>query len=199
LPLNGLTAWQALDLLDLAAGQSVMVTGAAGALGGFAVQLATLRGLRVVAVAGAHDERAVREFGAVHFIARTGNLGAAVRDLVPGGVDGAIDAALVGASALDAVRGGGSFAAVAAGAAPPPLRGTRVANVWIRSDGHQLAELAALVDAGRLTLRVAGTLPLHEARAAHERLAGGGLRGRLVLEPRRGAVLAPAALNVTMP
>ena len=65
---------------------------------------------------------------------------------MPGGVDGALDAALVGVSALDAVRDGGSFIAVASGAAPTPLRGTRVKNVWIRTDAPQLAELAALVD-----------------------------------------------------
>ena len=64
-----------------------------------------------------------------------------------------------------------------------PLRGTRVHNVWIRTDGPQLAELAALVDAGRLTPRVAATLPLEEVAAAHRRVAAGGLRGRIVLQP----------------
>ena len=86
-------------------------------------------------------------------------------------------------SALDAVRDGGSFVAVSGGAAPPPLRGTRVQNVWVRTDALRLAELAALVDAGRLTLRAASTHPLDAVAAAHERLAGGGLRGRIVLEP----------------
>jgi hypothetical protein len=96
---------------------------------------------------------------------------------------GALDAALVGVPALDAVRDGGSFVAVSAGAAPTPLRGTRVHNVWIRTDAPQLAELAALVDADRLTLRVASTHPLETVAAAHERLAAGALRGRIVLEP----------------
>jgi NADPH:quinone reductase-like Zn-dependent oxidoreductase len=81
------------------------------------------------------------------------------------------------------VRDGGSFVAVAAGAAPPPLRGTRVHNIWIRNDGPRLGELAALVDAGRLTPRVASTLPLTDIATAHERLAAGGLRGRIVLRP----------------
>ena len=96
---------------------------------------------------------------------------------------GALDAAVIGVAALDAVRGGGSFVAVVAGGAPAfPLRGTRIDQVWIRADGARLGELAALVDAGRLTLRVAGTYPLAEVAAAQERLAAGGLRGRLVLE-----------------
>ena len=55
---------------------------------------------------------------------------------MPGGVDGALDAGLVGMPALDAVRDKGAFVAVAAGAAPVPLRGTRVHNVWIHTEGR---------------------------------------------------------------
>ncbi|MFJ6198874.1 zinc-binding dehydrogenase [Micromonospora sp. NPDC092111] len=53
----------------------------------------------------------------------------------------------------------------------------------VYADGPRLAELAALVDAGRLTPEVADTLPLEEVARAHERLAAGGVRGRLVLVP----------------
>ncbi|MET9244086.1 NADP-dependent oxidoreductase [Nonomuraea sp. NPDC003709] len=183
LPLNGLTAVQALDRLELAAGRTLLVTGAAGAVGGFAVQLAAARGLRVVAVAGAEDEPLVRGLGAEWFVPRTARLGEAVRALVPGGVDGALDAAVTGAAALDAVRSGGVFAALVAGGAPLPLRGTQVFDHWIRADGVRLADLVALVEAGSLTLRVAEALPLDQVAAAHRRLAKGGLRGRLVLVP----------------
>jgi hypothetical protein len=100
---------------------------------------------------------------------------------VPGGVDGALDAVVAGFSALEAVRDGRSFVAVAAGSAPVPLRGTRVHNVWIRTEPARLAELAAVVDAGRLSLRVASTSPPDSVASAHERLAAGGLRGRIVL------------------
>jgi NADPH:quinone reductase len=183
LPLNGLTALQALDLLALQAGQWLLVTGAAGAVGGFGLQLAALRGLRTIAFAAREDEALVRRLGATEFVSRTEQLGPAVRHVRAGGVDGALDAALVGVPALDAVRDGGSFVAVSAGAAPLPLRGTSVHNVWIRTDAPRLPELAALVDAGRLRLRVASTEPLEAVAAAHERLAAGGLRGRLVLKP----------------
>jgi NADPH:quinone reductase-like Zn-dependent oxidoreductase len=182
-PLNALTADQALDLLGLPAGSTLLVTGAAGGLGGFAVELAVLRGLRVVAVAGPGDEEAVRGFGAEHFVPRGTGVADAVRARVPGGVDGVLDAALLGTPALEAMRGGGSFVAVAHGAAPVPLRGARVRTVWIRADGPRLTALSALADAGRLTLRVAGTFPLEKAAEAHARLAAGGVRGRLVLEP----------------
>ncbi|MEU4524495.1 NADP-dependent oxidoreductase [Amycolatopsis sp. NPDC024027] len=181
LPLNALTAAQALDLVETTG--TVLVTGAAGAVGGYAVALAHARKLRVVAVAAEADEAPVRAFGADEFVPRGPSLGDRVRAVVPGGVDAALDTALLGLDALDAVRGGGEFVAFAAGAAPIPLRGIRVRTVWIRADGERLAELASLAENGTLPLRVAGTLPLTEAAAAHERLAAGGLRGRLVLVP----------------
>ena len=184
LPLNALTSAQALDLLALPSAASVLVTGAAGAVGGYAVELAVAAGLRVVAVASADDEKLVRGFGAEWFVPRTAErLGAAVRALVPGGVDGVLDAAVVGVAAHDALRGGGAFVSVQLGSAPPPLRGTRVEKVAIRADGAQLARLSALAGGGRLTARVADVLPLDQAAEAHRRLAAGGLRGRLVLVP----------------
>ncbi|MGZ9928689.1 alcohol dehydrogenase catalytic domain-containing protein [Streptomyces sp. NC-S4] len=177
LPLNGLTALQALDLLALPAGATLLVTGAAGGVGGFAGQLAARRGLRVVAVA-------VRAAGADLVVPRgAADLAAEVRSLVPGGVDGALDAALLGVAALGAVRNRGCFVAVSAGAAPIGLRGVRVDHVWVAADGAALAGLSALAGRGELTLRVADTLPLDRAAAAHHRLAAGGLRGRLVLVP----------------
>ncbi|NGO81883.1 NADP-dependent oxidoreductase [Streptomyces sp. YC504] len=178
LPLGGLTAAQALDIAEAEPGGTLLVTGAAGAVGGYAVQLAARAGVRVVAVAGAGDEEVVRELGAEFFVPRTADLPAAVRDLVPGGVDAAVDAASVGVLALDAVRGGGSMVSVL-GNAPTPLRGIRVGQVWIRADGPRLAELAA---AG-LRARVADVLPLDGVAEAHRRLAAGGVRGRLVLVP----------------
>ncbi|MFH9400707.1 NADP-dependent oxidoreductase [Streptomyces sp. NPDC017638] len=178
LPLGGLTAAQALDITGAKPGDTLLVTGAAGAVGGYTVQLAALAGVRVVAVAGADDEELVRDLGADFFVPRTADLPAAVRDLVPGGVHAAVDAASVGMPTLDAVRGGGSLVSVL-GNAPTPLRGIRVGNVWIRADGPRLAKLAA---AG-LRPRVADVLPLDKVAEAHRRLAAGGLRGRLVLVP----------------
>lgn len=185
LPLNGLTAWQALGLLGLPAGETLLVTGAAGGVGGFAVELAAARGLRVVAVAGGADEELVRGFGAEFFVAREAageGLAAAVRAAVPGGVAGALDTAMAGPSAVASVRDGGTLVAVNA-PAPEGERDVRVVNVWVTPDGDALAELSALAAAGRLTLRVAETLPLERAATAHERLAKGGVRGRLVLLP----------------
>ncbi|MEU1369084.1 NADP-dependent oxidoreductase [Streptomyces sp. NPDC005803] len=180
LPLNGLTALQSLDLLDLAAGDTVLVTGATGAVGGFAVELAGRRGLRVVAQAGAAEEEFARSLGAEWIVGRdASDLAADVRRLVPGGIDGALDTAGLGIRALAAVRSRGAYATVVGGSAPLPLRGIRVHQQWISADGAALAELAAM----DLTLRVAEILPLERAAEAHDRLAAGGIRGRLVLVP----------------
>ncbi len=188
LPLNGLTAFQALDQLGVTAGETLLVTGAAGALGAFAVALAHLRAARVIAlVRTPADAPWLHELGAEHVLAvEPAELGHTVRGLHPGGADAALDAALLGVSALDAVRNQGRFAAVAAGAAPPALRGIEVRNVWIRADGTQLELLSGLAANGRLRPRVADVLELAAVACAHERLAAGGLRGRLVLTPLSG-------------
>ncbi|MFG1922462.1 NADP-dependent oxidoreductase [Cryptosporangium sp. NPDC048952] len=176
LPLIGLTADRSLTLTGLRAGQTLLVTGAAGGVGGLLLELARLRGIRTVAVADA-------EVPADHVVRRTEPLPAAVRAVVPGGVDAVVDAAVIGVPAHEALRGGGTFVALVAPFAPPPLRATRVVVQEVFADGTRLTELSALVDAGQLTLRVAGTFPLDTIADAHERLAAGGLRGRLVLTP----------------
>ncbi|WP_327171385.1 NADP-dependent oxidoreductase [Streptomyces sp. NBC_01336] len=183
LPLNGLTALQSLDLLAPEPGATLLVTGAAGAVGGYAVELAALRGVRVVAGAAARDEVFVRKAGARWFVPRAADLAEAVRELVPGGADCALDAAVVGLPALGAVRNHGAFVAVIGGAAPLPLRGISVHEQWVAADGAALHRLSSLAGSGQLTPRVADTMPLHEAGRAHRRLAEGGLRGRLVLVP----------------
>ncbi|MCQ0006910.1 zinc-binding dehydrogenase [Actinomadura madurae] len=140
--------------------------------------------MRVVASASAADEALVRRLGADMFVPRDAHLADAVRALVPGGVDGAVDAALLAGTALDAVRNGGTFATVNGGPAiPVPLRGITVRNEWISANAPQLSQLVTLVDKGHLTLRVADTLPLTEARKAHEHLDTTPLRGRQVLTP----------------
>ncbi|WP_431901870.1 NADP-dependent oxidoreductase [Nonomuraea sp. bgisy101] len=174
LPLNALAAAQALDLLALEPGNSVLITGAAGALGGYAVQLAHHRGLKVAALAGAADEDLVRSLGAHDFVTRTAT---------PARVDGVLDAAVIGAPALEFVRDGGGFAGVIPGAQPAGVRSIRTGAIEVSPDGKRLAELAELVDEGRLTPRVARAYPLDAAVQAHARLAEGGLRGRLVLVP----------------
>lgn len=174
LPLNALTAAQALELLNLNEGQSLLVTGAAGAVGGFAVQLAAHKGVMVTGMSREGDEQLVRSLGAVNFTSGTAE---------EGSFDAVLDAAVLGEAALQWSRDGGSYVGVRPGAEPTSVRGVRTASVAVRPDGGQLAELARLVDERVLTLRVSASFPLENAAKAHARLAQGGVRGRLVLVP----------------
>ncbi|MFI1564989.1 NADP-dependent oxidoreductase [Streptomyces sp. NPDC020490] len=174
LPLNALTAAQALDLLRPAPGQSLLVTGAAGAVGGFAVQLAAHRGVAVTALARESDAELMRSLGAAHVVSGA---------VDPGGFDAVLDAAVLGETALEWVRDGGAYVGVIPQAHPAPVRGVRTAAVEVSADGALLAQLAGLVDRGVLKLRVAETYALEDAAEAHARLAEGGVRGRLVLIP----------------
>jgi len=183
LPLNAQTADQALDLLGLPAGATVLVTGAAGGVGGFAVSLVAARGLEEVAVAGAADADLVVARGAAVHLPRSEDLTAAVRRLRPAGVDGVLDAAVVGPSLVGAVRDAGAFVSVLDPATPSAERGVRTAKVSVRGDGALLARRGRALEGGRLHTSVAEVLPFGEAAAAHARLAKSGVRGRLVLTP----------------
>jgi NADPH:quinone reductase-like Zn-dependent oxidoreductase len=180
--LNALTAAQGIEQIGLTPGQTLAVTGAGGAVGGFAAQLGALAGLRVYAIAGEQDQAFVAEIGA-NFVARSADPAAALRAAVPGGVDGLYDAAMLGVPALHGVRDGGVFVNVSSAPPPPAERGIRTEGMGVRSNGAQLATLVALADQGKLAIRVAETLPLADIARAHDIVAKGGFRGRVVLVP----------------
>lgn len=183
LPLNGLTAVQALDRADLRVGATLLVSGAAGGLGGYLVQLGASRGLRVLGLVASADDELVQRLGAWATVPRGVEAVAATRAVVPEGVDGAVDAAGIGPSLIGAVRDGGAFVAVTDPGLPAAERGIRSSAVHVHGDEAQLADLVRRVDDGALTLRVADVLGFDQAADAHRRLAKGGLRGRLVLTP----------------
>ncbi|ELP70932.1 NADP-dependent oxidoreductase [Streptomyces turgidiscabies] len=180
--LNATTADQALDALALEPGQWLLVSGAAGGVGLLTVELARLRGLKVIAQAGPADEKLVLQAGAQLFVSRDDDLVPTVRRLVPGGVDGAVDAANLAAGAADAVRHGGAFVSLL-NSAPQARREVRMTNLAWHTDAERLAKLAAYAGAGLISLRVAKTYSLKQIAEAHRALAEGGLRGRIVLVP----------------
>jgi NADPH:quinone reductase-like Zn-dependent oxidoreductase len=110
--MNALTARVALDSLALRPGQTLAVTGAAGAFGGYAIQLAKADGLRVIADAAPADEELVRTLGADEVVARGADVADRIRALVPGGVPGVADGALLNELALPAIADGGGLAVV---------------------------------------------------------------------------------------
>ena len=184
LPMNALTARLSLDLLGLAPGQTVAVTGAAGAYGGYVVQLAVADGLRVIADSSDVDEDLVRALGAHEVVRRGDDVAQRIRALVPNGVDGLADGAVQDGLVIDAVRDGGTFTSVR-GFVGEPQRGIAFTETWVRTlDGDHMAldTLARQVERGALTLRVADVYPPERAGDAHARLEAGGTRGRLVIE-----------------
>jgi NADPH2:quinone reductase len=175
LPLNAVTAHQALALLSLDDPSTVLVTGASGGVGGFAAQLAAQRGHRVFAVASHDDEAWVGGLGAAEVIARSIDLAGA------GPVPVAIDAIPLGDAAAAAVKDGGVVVTTRPTAPIDPSRGVRQQLQLIHLDREVLAEVVGQAASGTLRTRVAATMPLREAAEAHRLVEAGGLRGKIVL------------------
>lgn len=183
LPMNGLTAQLTLDLLALEPGRTLGVTGAAGAYGGYVVQLAKARGLRVVVDASPEDEPLVRRLGADVVVARGDGVATRFRQAIPDGVDALADGAVIGEPILGAIRDGGGLAVVH-GPQGATERGITEHVVWVTSyarEWDKLDELRRLAESGAVTLRVAHTYPPENAADAHRALEAGGVRGRLVI------------------
>ena len=183
LSMNALTARLALDQMALRPGEVLAVTGAAGAFGGYVVQLAQADGLTVVADASGADEVLVRTLGADVVVRRGDDVAARIREHFPHGVDGLADGAVQDALVLPAVRDGGAVATVR-GYRGDGQRGVRMYPTLIRrvaQDRPALDRLRRQAEDGVLTLRVAATYPAEQAAEAHRQLEKGGVRGRLVL------------------
>lgn len=172
-PLNGLAAAQAVDLLGAApaGGDRLLVTGAAGAVGGNVVALAPERGWRVTGLARADDEPFVR------------GLGAAFTTRAEPGWDAVVDGSAQVRDSLALVRDGGTFVGVRPNASPGPERDVRIEVVETEADAGRLADLLARAAAGSLPARVHAVVPLDAVADAHRAVARGGVRGRYVLRP----------------
>ncbi len=169
--------------MALPAGSWLAVTGAAGALGGYLIELAKVAGLRVVADAAAADEDLVRSLGADVVVRRGDGLADRILAAVPGGVDAVADAAVLNEEVVQAIRDGGGFATFRSWNGDPG-RGITLYSVMVADcvlETERLDRLRSLAEDGRLTLRVADVLPAERAAQAHRRLQAGGVRGRLVL------------------
>lgn len=184
-PCVALTAYQSLELLAPQAGQTVVVTAAAGGVGSIATQLAAQRGATVIGTASAHNHGYVRELGAAEVIDyNTGDWTAAVQALVPGGADALLEAygGETKQQAPRALRDGGRIVWIT-GDPPPQLdRGIVGANVHGLPRRDTLEALTDLIDRGRLQLPVQQVYELRDAAAAHDRVADGHVRGKLVIE-----------------
>jgi NADPH:quinone reductase-like Zn-dependent oxidoreductase len=186
LPSAGLAAWQALfEHAGLKTGQSVLINGAGGAVGGYAVQLAKRAGATVTATASARSIDRIRSYRADRIVDYTatpvlqavaGQRFDVVLNLAPTSPEET--AQLVGL-----VADGGAFVSTTTPGPEDAGRGVRTVRVFVRSDASQLAELVARVDAGVLQIWVAERRPLADLAAVHDQAAAGRLAGKTVLTP----------------
>ncbi len=197
-PMSLLTAWQFMIALGHdepnplqpnkhepvpLAGKTVLVNGAAGGVGHFAVQVAKLKGARVIAAASGKNETFLRDLGADEFIDYTKT---APEDVVRD-VDLILDSVggpTTGRFLRTLKRGGALFPVFPlgfSGAEEAKKLGVTVSATQVRSSGRQLTELARLLDAGTIRVAIDSTYPLADARKAHEKAARGHIQGKIVL------------------
>lgn len=187
LPLAAAAAKAAVDAVEPEPGQTVLVVGAGGGVGSYAVQLLAVRGVTVVATGTAADAGRLTALGATTVVDYTaGPVTEQVRAAYPDGVDALIDlvAYTPDSAPLDVVRKGGKVASTLGAAdeealAAAGLTGTSVMAAPVR---ELIAELAALAAAGTLKIDITTVLPLEKATDGLATLAGGAARGKIVVE-----------------
>lgn len=187
LPATGLTAWQALfELAEVQPGQTILINGAGGAVGGYATQLAKQAGAVVTATASTRSADRLRDYGADRII---GHLDHPTPSRTVDGETFDVVLNLVATSAaettdlVDLVRDGGTLLSTTTPPPENPGRRVRTARVFVRGDARQLADLVGRVDAGTLRIDIADRRPLADLASVHEDAAAGRLRGKTILIP----------------
>jgi NADPH:quinone reductase-like Zn-dependent oxidoreductase len=183
LPEVGLTAWQALfEHAGLDADQRVLINGAGGGVGGYAVQLAKRAGAHVIATASPRSAERVRASGADEVV---DYMATPVVDAVNAPLDVVLNLASIAPADVGAlaslVRPGGVVVNTVPSAMPEETGDVVAKAIFVRSDPEQLADLVAMVDAGELGVDVAERLPLSELATVHARADVGKLSGKVVL------------------
>jgi len=184
-PTAALTAWQALfEHAGVRAGQRVLVNGAGGGVGGYAVQLAKRAGAIVVATASPRSRDSVRAFGADQIVDYTATR---LADAPIDPVDALLNLVMASESELagwrDLVAPGGVVVSTTAPAADDASRNVRGVRMSVRSDAEQLAAIVDRIDAGELRVDISARYPLSEIELVHQLGGSGQLRGKVVLVP----------------
>ena len=179
LPVAGLTADAALSVIGVKSGDTVLIGGAAGGVGTFAVQLAKLAGATVIGTGSEDSFDYLRTLGAFPVTYGPG-LADRVRQLAPHGVDAAT--ALVGTETIDVALALGispaRISAIAAG--PNPLGGVHATGAAQASPGA-LDSITDAIRSGKLTVPIAATFPIERTREAVTLQRGGHVHGKVVI------------------
>ncbi|MFD1830820.1 NADP-dependent oxidoreductase [Streptomyces desertarenae] len=179
LPLVGLTAYQSLERLGVGEGQTVLVHAAAGGVGSLAVQIAAARGARVIGTASERNHDFLRTLGAEPVVYGEG-LADRVRELAPDGVDAAFD--FVGGDAVDVSQQVLRDRSRVLSIVDHDVAAKGGHYLFVRPDPEDLAALADLADAGKLTVEVDRVVPLAETAEAWRHSQSGRTRGKVVIE-----------------
>jgi NADPH:quinone reductase-like Zn-dependent oxidoreductase len=175
------TATRALDQLGVGSGGTLLINGASGSVGSAAVQLAVVRGARVIGTASPANHDYLRSLGAEP-VAYGEGLAGRVRALAPDGVDAALDVAGSGVlPELIELAGGPEYVVTIADFTGAQEHGVRFSRGDAGRAVHALAEIGELIESGRFSLPVARTFPLAEIAQAHRAGEDGHVRGKLVL------------------
>jgi NADPH:quinone reductase-like Zn-dependent oxidoreductase len=184
-PVAGLAAWQAVfEHARVTSGQRVLINGAGGGIGGFAVQLAKHAGAEVIATASPRSAAAVRRHGADQLIDYTAT---PVTDAVDEPVDTVLN--LVAISPQDAAalvplaRPDGVIVSVATPVEPPPGSALTAKHMVARNDVAHLAALTDLINAGHIVVDVTESHPLPELCLVHQRSEAGDTHGKIIIIP----------------
>src|SRR5438105_6463358 len=181
-PMCALTAWQALvDTAQLQAGQTILIHGGSGGVGSFAVQIAKARGAKVIATASTANQDLLKQLGADVPIDYTKSKFEDVAKDVDAVLDPVGRETLAGSYGV--LKKGGIVISLVARPDPVEIekRQIRGATVWVHPNAEDLAEIAYLIDAGRIKPIVTQVLPLSEAIAAQRQAATHHTRGKVVL------------------
>jgi NADPH:quinone reductase-like Zn-dependent oxidoreductase len=175
------TATRALDQLGAGSGSTLLINGASGSVGSAAVQLAVVRGARVIGTASPANHAHLRSLGAGP-VAYGEGLAGRVRALAPDGVDVALDVDGSGVlPELIELAGGPEHVVTIADFGGARAHGVRFSSGDAGRAVHALAGIGELIESGRFSLPVAQTFPLAEIAAAHRVSEDGQVRGKLVL------------------
>ena len=177
-PLAGIAALAAVDALALSEGEPILIVGATGGVGSFAVQLAARAGATIIAPALAEDADYLRKLGVTEQIDRAGDVVAAVRERHPDGVDALLDLVSYAPGAFDGALRDGARVASSNGAAG---EGSDHTNVMAVPSEENLRRLAALLDDGTLEVHIHDTFGLDRATKALQALATEHVRGKLAI------------------
>jgi len=185
LPSASLSAWQALfEQADLKAGQRVLVNGAGGGVGGYALQLAKRAGATVIATASPPSKDTVEALGADRIVDYTAT---AVTEAISEPVEVVLNLVNAPESDLagltDLVSDGGVLVSTTSPVRDDPGRDVRSVRLFVRSDAGQLATIVERVDSGELRVDVSERFPLSEIARVHELGEAGKFRGKVILTP----------------